>query len=131
MVTIERTSPASPVEVWELLARPNRWHDWAPHVFGAWGLGSPEVQEGRRGFVRLLGAAPVPARILEVERERSWSWRVAGLVVMDHRVEPLPAGGSRIAIDLSGPGPLTPVLAGVYGPLVGWLIERLADRAAG
>ena len=61
VVTIERPSNAPPEDAWALLARPDRWHKWAPHVRGAWGLGDAEVEAGRRGFVRLLGAVPVPS----------------------------------------------------------------------
>ena len=39
---------------WSLVARPDRWHEWAPHVRGAWHLGDPEVQQGRVGAARLV-----------------------------------------------------------------------------
>lgn len=60
-------SSAAPDEVWRLMARPAAWSAWAPHVRGAWGLGDPEVEPGRRGAARLLGAVPVPARIEAVD----------------------------------------------------------------
>ena len=91
---------------WELLARPARWHEWAPHLRGAWGLGG-EVAAGDAGAVRLLGVVPVPVRIIAVEPGRSWTWRASALADMEHRVEPRP-GGCRIAIDLRAPAPLKP-----------------------
>jgi hypothetical protein len=123
----ERDSSAAPEAVWPLLARPARWHEWAPHVRGGWGLGSPEVEVGRTGVVRALGLLPVPVRIESVEAGRSWRWRVAGLVRMDHRVEPA-ADGSTVAIELSAPGPLESALSAAYGPVIGWTLGRLAHR---
>jgi hypothetical protein len=52
--------PGTEATAWALLARPDRWHEWAPHLRGAWGLSDPatgEVEPGRRGAVRLLGVA--------------------------------------------------------------------------
>jgi hypothetical protein len=125
MLRYEAQSTADPDAAWALLARPARWHEWAPHVRGGWGLGEPEVRRGALGAVRLLGAIPVPARIVEVVPERSWSWRV-GPVLMDHRVTPRRHGGCVIAIDLQAPPPLEAVLRVSYGPVVGALVARLA-----
>jgi hypothetical protein len=124
----ERPSTAPPEAVWPLLARPARWHEWAPHVRGAWGLGSPEVEAGRTGVVRALGLLPVPARIECVDPGRSWRWEVAALVRMDHRVESS-ADGTTVVLELSAPGPLEPALALAYGPVIGWALERLARLA--
>ena len=113
------------------MARPARWSEWAPHIRGAWGLGSPEVKAGRRGFVRVAGVLPVPARIVAVDRGRVWAWRV-GPALLVHRVEPSPRGGSGcvVAIDLTArPAPLEATLAATYGRLVGVLVKRLARAA--
>lgn len=128
MFTREAVSPAAPEQAWALLARPERWHEWAPHVRGAWGLGDPVVEEGRAGYARLFGVLPVPARVTEVVDGRSWTWRV-GPTVMVHRVEPDPAG-CRVAVDIEAPGPLEAALRAFYGPLVERLLARLAARAA-
>ena len=118
-------SPATPAEAWALLARPERWHEWAPHVRGAWGLGDPEVVQGARGAARLLGAVPVPARVTEVRSGRSWTWQV-GPVSMVHLVRS-PArglrGGDRVARRRVR---WRPALAFTYGPVVGLLVRRLA-----
>lgn len=95
---------------------------------GAWGLGEPEVREGARGYARLLGALPVPARITAKEPRRSWTWRVGGLTLV-HRVEPR-SRGCLVAIDIAAPQPLEQVVGLSYGPVVGLLVRRLA-RAAG
>jgi hypothetical protein len=126
MRTFTADSDASPRAVWELLARPDAWSAWAPHVRGAWGLGSPEVRAGAFGFVRLLGVVPVPARITAKD-ERSWAWRV-GPMTLVHRVDPR-AGGCTVAIDLLAPGPLEPALAATYGPVIQLMLNRLARVA--
>lgn len=130
MTTYEADSAASPDRVWALIARPAEWSRWAPHVRGAWGLGDPEVQVGRRGAIRLLGVVPVPATITAKRPGRSWTWKV-GPVELVHRVEAAPGrgGGSRVAVDLDAPGPLGPALAATYGPLVAALVRRLARVA--
>ena len=126
MRTFTADSAARPDVVWALLARPDAWAEWAPHVRGAWGLGAPEVRAGASGFVRLLGVIPVPARITAKD-ERSWAWRV-GPMTLTHRVEPRERG-CRVAIDLQAPGPLEPVLAATYGPVIQLMVNRLAARA--
>ena len=135
MRTFSVATVASPEVAWRLLARPNEWARWSPHVRGAWGLGDPEVAEGRMGAARLLGVLPVPARITGKRPRRAWTWRVGlGLVEMVHRVVPRPEGGATVAIDLLAPGPLEPALALAYGPLIDISLRRLArvaDEAAG
>ncbi|MTD45299.1 SRPBCC family protein [Conexibacter sp. W3-3-2] len=118
---------ADAATAWALLARPDRWSDWAPHVRGAWGLGEPEVREGARGAARLLGVVPVPARITAVEAGRSWTWDVGG-ILMDHVVEPLERGAV-VAVQLRAPAPVEALLARTYGPVVALLVRRLARVA--
>ena len=130
MRSFSATSSAPPEAAWRLLARPDEWPLWAPHVRGAWGLGAPEVRQGATGAARLFGALPVPARIVGKRPGRSWTWRV-GLVEMVHRVEPRPGGGCEIAVDLIAPGPLERVLSATYGPVVAGALRRLARRAEG
>ena len=127
MVRFEQTGTGEAADAWALMARPSRWHEWAPHVRGAWGLGAPEVANASRGFARLFGAVPVPARIVAKEAGRSWTWQV-GPVRMAHRVESTPTGCT-VAIDLSAPGPLEPLLAATYGPVIDWALGRLARLA--
>ena len=129
MLTYSAASDAPPPVAWSLIARPGRWHEWAPQLRGAWGLGSPEVRAGRRGAARLLGVVPVPARIVSVDRGRSWVWQV-GLVRFDHRVEPGRDGGSEVAVDITAARPLEALLAVTYGPVVQLLVDNLA-RVAG
>ena len=127
MLTYEARSDAAPEDVWRLMARPALWPRWAPHIRGAWGLGAPEVQVGRRGLVRLLGAPVVPARITEKRTGRLWAWKV-GPVTMTHRVSAA-GGGSTMAVDISAPPPLEAALRASYGPLVQVLVRRLGRVA--
>ena len=127
MRTFSVHSSAPPETAWRLLARPERWPEWAPHVRGAWGLGEPEVRDGALGAARLLGVVPVPARIVGKRAGRSWTWRV-GPVEMVHRVEPLPEG-CEVAIDVIAPPPLERVFAAAYGPVITATLRRLAETA--
>jgi hypothetical protein len=127
-LTYRADSAATAERVWELLARPERWSEWAPHVRGARGLGSPEIEPGARGAVLLLGALPVPARITGKRRGRSWSWQV-GPVEIEHRVEPR-AGGCSVIVELRAPAPVALPLRVTYGPLVAALVRNLARVAS-
>ena len=127
ILTYEALSAARAAKSWALIAQPRRWSAWAPHVRGAWGLGEPEVSKGARGYVRLFGVVPVPARITAKRAGRSWTWRV-GMLTLVHRVEPR-GRGSLVAIDIEAPGALEPLVRASYGPVVGVLVRRLARVA--
>jgi hypothetical protein len=130
MRTFTATTSAPPEAAWPLLARPDCWARWSPHVRGAWRLGAPEVRRGAVGAARLLGVVPVPARIVGKRAGRSWAWRVGfGLVEMVHRVEARPEGGATVAVDLIAPAPLERSLALAYGPLIELSLRRLAREA--
>ncbi len=121
---------ASPDRLWSLVARPDRWHEWSPHVRGAEGLGSPEVEAGAKGKVVLRGGVRVPAEITEVVPGESWSWRVGGIVV-DHVVAPSGTGGSSLAMPVESTGGPWGLAAALYAPFVGLIarqIVRVAER---
>ena len=129
MLSYEATSAAPPAEVWSLLAEPERWHEWSPHVRGAWGLGAPEVREGARGAARLLWAVPIPAVVTEVRPRSSWSWKV-GPVTLVHHVRPAATGtGSVVGTDLVASPALEALLRVSYGPWTGVLMQVLAKVA--
>jgi hypothetical protein len=116
---------ADPDAAWPLLVRPARWSEWAPHIRGAWGLGDPEVEVGRTGAVRLLGVVPVLATIVAKDtNKRSWTWRVGGVVEMEHFVT-----ADEVAITLSAPGPLEAALHAAYGPVITAMLKRLSRTA--
>ena len=126
MHTWTADSEAPAAAAWALLSRPDAWSAWAPHVRGAWGLGSPEVRVGAVGAARLLGVIPVPAKI-RAKSARSWTWRV-GPATMVHRVVER-GGGCTVAIDLRAPGRLERALAATYGPVIQNMLDRLARNA--
>lgn len=128
MLVYEARSSAPVEDVWALMSRPDRWSEWAPHVRGATGLGSPEVVEGASGVAWLAGLLPVPARVLDKRPGRSWRWRV-GLVEIDHRAEPTP-WGSRVILRIEAPAPIERLMSITYGPLVQLLLGNLARVAS-
>jgi hypothetical protein len=127
--TYAADTTASVEEAWSLMAEPERWKEWSPHVRGAWGLGHPEVEPKARGAARILGVLPVPAQIVAKEPGRSWTWRV-GPATLVHSVTPRRDGGATVAVTIQAPGPLEPLLAATYGPVVGLLVSNLARVAA-
>ena len=129
MLRYRVSSDSSPDELWPLLARPERWPEWAPHLRGAWGLGSPEVEPGRRGAARLLGIVPVPAAIVGKRAGQSWAWRV-GPVEMDHRLVPT-RRGTAVEVTVDAPGLVEHTLHVTYGPVMKLALRRLAARPAG
>ena len=126
--TYSADTTASPETAWSLVAEPGRWHEWAPHLRGAWNLGAPEVERGRTGAARILGAIPVPATIVDKRAGRSWTWRV-GPAILVHTVTPR-EHGCRVSVTIQAPGPLEGVLAATYGPVVKLLVQNLARVAA-
>lgn len=131
MLRYEARSAADPATAWSLVSEPARWHEWSPHVRGAWGLGEPEVRRGARGAAKLLGVVPVPARVTAVAEGHSWTWSV-GLMELDHRVDPDPDGngGSVVGVDIRAAPAVEAVLRVTYGPVVSLLVKNLA-RVAG
>src|ERR1700712_4301524 len=130
MLRYEAMTMADPRVAWALIAEPARWHEWAPQISGAWGLGEPEVEADALGAVRVLGALPVRALIERVSKThdyRHWVWKV-GLVRLDHSVRTVP-GGCLVAIELRAPRPLEWAVRASYGPLVRYAMNRLATVA--
>ncbi len=128
MLSYEAESSAPAEQVWPLLARPSRWHEWAPHVRGASGLGDDEVEPGRKGAAKLMGVVPVPVEVTNKDEGRSWTWKV-GPISMVHRVRPRADGTSVVGVDVHAPAPLEPALAATYGPVVDLLVHHLARTA--
>ena len=127
MLSYEIETAADPDRVWDLIARPSDWHRWAPHLRGGVGLGGPEVEAGRHGFVRLIGLIPVPARITGKEPGRRWTWQV-GPTAFSHGVEPS-ARGARVRMTIEAPAPLEKALGVTYGPVISLLLRNLRRAA--
>jgi hypothetical protein len=113
------------------MSRPANWAAWAPHMRGFWSwppVGDGELATGAWGAARVLGVVPVPVLVTGKQPGRQWTWQF-GLTRITHRVERR-AGGCRVAVDLSAPGPLEPVLAAAMGPVFALSLRRLARVAA-
>jgi hypothetical protein len=126
--SVKVEAPAA--EVWSLIARPARWHEWSPYVRGAEGLGEPEVEAGALGAVVLRGGIRIAAEILEVVPGASWTWQVKGLRVR-HEVEPT-SRGCHLSMTPEGSGPVWGPAALVYDvptTLIAHNIARVARRA--
>jgi len=54
MRSFSAATAAPPEVTWRLMATPDDWNRWSPHVRGAWGLGAPEVRAGAAGAARVL-----------------------------------------------------------------------------
>lgn len=113
--------------MWALVARPEEWHRWSPHVKGAEGLGSPEVEPGARGRVLLRGGISVPAEVTEVTPGRSWSWKVGGIVV--HHIVTPTATGCRLEMPVESSGGPWSVAATLYAPFVRLIARRIVEVA--
>lgn len=121
-------SAAPPERVWDLIARPGRWHEWSPHVAGAEFLGEPEVEAGARGRVLLRGGLALPATVTAVQTGESWAWEVGGIAVR-HAVRPA-AGGSEVEMATAGQGPVWGAAAAAYALPVALLVRNIARLAA-
>ena len=121
------SSNTSPERLWAVVSRPGLWPEWSPYVRGAEGLGSPEVQPGSHGKVVLVGGIRLPAKILEVEAGRSWTWQVGGIIV-EHQVMPAPEG-SRLAMPVRPAGGLWKPAAMAYAPMVKLIARRIVRVA--
>jgi uncharacterized protein YndB with AHSA1/START domain len=127
-VHVEVESEAAPERVWNLYAQPERWKEWAPHIRGPHNLGSPEVEPGASGRIRLAGVAPVWAEVTAKRPGRSWTWRV-GLVELTHTVAPRNGGGSTIGLEMRAPAPMEIAIRVSYAPITKRLLRRLARKA--
>ncbi len=127
-VHVNVDSDAAPERVWDLYAQPERWKEWAPHIRAPRGLGSPEVEPGASGHIRLAGLAPVWAEVTAKRPGRSWTWRV-GLVELTHTVDPRTGGGSTIGLQMRAPAPMELAIRLSYAPMTKALLKRLARKA--
>ena len=127
-VHVEVESDAPPERVWELYAQPDRWKDWAPHIRSPRGLGSPEVEPGASGHIRVAGVAPVWAEVTSKRPGQSWTWRV-GVVELTHTVESRDGGGSTIGLAMRAPAPMEIAIRLTYAPVTKLLLRNLARKA--
>jgi uncharacterized protein YndB with AHSA1/START domain len=127
-VLVEVETEADPERVWELYSQPSRWKEWAPHIRAPKNLGSPEVEPGSSGSIRIAGLAPVWGEVTAKRPDRSWTWRV-GLTELTHTVTPRAGGGTVIGLAMRAPAPLELAIRMSYAHVTRLLLHNLARKA--
>lgn len=106
---------------WAAFARYEHWTRWGPSVTAV-EPATGEVRAGDEGRVRTPVGGWLPFRIDEVDPGRRWSWRVAGLPVTAHRVEPVGPARSVLVFEV-------PWWAAPYAVVCRVALGRLAEVA--
>ncbi|MDO4919232.1 SRPBCC family protein [Kocuria sp.] len=123
-MTVSRTGPAAPQDVWRHYRQLALWTRWAPHLTRV-RADSSVLLPGIEGTVTALGLVRARFRVLDVaEDQRQWAWAVRlGPVrlLLEHHVTPVPGGGSRADVRIQGPAPVLVA----YEPVMGWALSRL------
>ena len=129
-MTVTRTGPARPSDVWEHYERLDLWTAWAPHLTNV-RADSETLLPGTEGTVRALRVVPVPFRVLSVQAAQGrWSWRVRLgplELTLAHWVSPSSSGGTRAGVTVHGPA----AVLVAYRPLMGWALSRLVRVGTG
>lgn len=123
-MTVTRTGPARPADVWAHYEQLDLWSTWAPHLTRV-RSDARTLRPGAEGTVTAVGLVPVPFRVLTVQPSLwRWSWRVRlgpVALLLEHDVAPAAGGGCRAGVTVHGPAPV--LLA--YRPLMSWAVRRL------
>ncbi|HUV10630.1 MAG TPA: SRPBCC family protein [Acidimicrobiia bacterium] len=96
---VSRVIAAPASTVWTLLAQPHHWPEWGPSV-RAVECDDDEIRTGTRGMVRTPVGLWLPFTVTAVHAGRSWQWRVAGLAVTGHRIEPVNDHLTRVVFEI-------------------------------
>lgn len=121
MPEVSETCDAAWPHAWAALAGYQHWPTWGPSITAV-EPASGEVAVGDRGRVRTPIGGWLPFEVTAVEPGRRWDWRVAGLSVTGHRVDPVGASRSRLVIEV-------PWWASPYVVVCRVALRRLADVA--
>lgn len=92
-------------EVWKLISRFDHWPSWGPTVVDV-ESDAHEVAEGVTGRVKTIAGPWLPFEITEVDRGRSWTWKVAGIPATGHRVSA--RGEARTLVEFTAPIAVAP-----------------------
>ncbi|MEM1348369.1 MAG: SRPBCC family protein [Myxococcota bacterium] len=121
MLRVSRVIPAPAHRVWSLFTDTYAWPKWGPTVLDVACL-TRFIGPGSRGSVKTPLGVWVSFQVLEFEPGRSWSWRVLGVPITGHVVEPLSASTSRATITL-------PYWAAPYAVVCQRALTKLARMA--
>lgn len=120
-VTEDIAAPAG--SVWALICNVVAWPKWLPTVTSVTPLGAESLQVGSRFRVLQPRLRPAIWEVTSVEAGRSFVWqsRSAGLAMCgSHVVEPTGPSGSRVTLELT--------FSGILSPLIGVLAGSLTRR---
>ncbi len=128
-ITRERTTPAAPGTVHDLLVDVGSWPLWSPHVLRT-EPASGRVHAGWRGRVRPWFGPATTMEVTQVLPGGGMRWRTRALgheLRYAQLVEPLGAG-SRVVFTATVDGPLGPLLQRLAAPLSGYGQQRRLER---
>lgn len=120
-VTVD--APASPRQVWNILRDVEHWPEWTASVTNARSLDPGPLTVGSRVRITQPKLPPALWKITEWDEAATrFTWVSTGPgihVTARHTVTPSPSGSRiHLAIDY----------AGLFGPLLGWLLRDINQR---
>ena len=124
-----------PERVWRIWSDMSTWGDWNPNVSTMeWNGG---FVQGSEGIMNTRAGQHHKMKLAEVQPGKSFVLEtrvVPGTVFrFNCKVEPAPAGKTKISQTVEVKGPLGPILQGMMGPQIskefGTLLANLAKRA--
>lgn len=121
MIRVSRVVDAPADRIWELFTDTHAWPHWGPTVLDVASL-SRFIGPGARGSVKTPLGIWVAFQITEFDPGRSWSWRVLGVPITGHVVEPLSESSSRATITL-------PCWAAPYAAVCQRALSKIARMA--
>jgi hypothetical protein len=100
--------PVEPAAAWRLLTDTRTWPTWGPTIREVTvdGPAGPVIALGTTGSVRTVAGVTLPFHIDDLDPAGRWTWRVAGVPAIGHRVDAHP-DGCRVVFEV-------PVLAAPY-----------------
>ncbi len=137
-LTTEHVTSASPARVWEVLSDLEGWPSWLPTVdtLAPLDLGPADMPAPGVGASYAVTQPKLPKAqwtITHWEPEHGFTWvsRAPGVTTTaTHAITELPAGGSRISLEIDWVGPLAWVPRAAYGRLAQRYIDTEARTLA-
>lgn len=123
ILTLARTGPCAPAEVWRRYTTVADWPSWSPQITRVTGVDG-RIAPGDQGYV--IGPLGISVRftILEVDEPKmTWNWRVSLGPLKIHMAHGVAAAneGSKAWFRIGLPAPI----AAGYAPLAALALHRL------
>ncbi|MEO6957307.1 MAG: SRPBCC family protein [Antricoccus sp.] len=123
ILTINRTGPCTPAEVWRRYMTVSEWPSWSPQIIKVMGIDG-RICAGDQGVVVGPLGVKIPFTIVAVDEETMrWTWRVSVgplKIQMIHGVDPS-SNGSRAWVRIMLPAPI----ALGYAPFAALALHKL------